>query len=135
MKIKTAEATKLQLDWGVAEVMRLEPELAHHECYRYGVVVLARPSLKSVKGLKEGFSHTDPAVWGDLIERRNLDVNHRDPLRIDDSVLVSWGDPNDFAYGYWFARGKTLPEAVARCVIGMKLGDEFEVPDELGVQS
>ena len=22
---------------------------------------------------------------------------------------------------------------VARCVIGMKLGDEFEVPDELGV--
>ena len=33
------------------------------------------------------------------------------------------------------AHGKTLAESVARCVISMRLGDEFEVPDELGVMS
>lgn len=29
------------------------------------------------------------------------------------------------------AHGKTLAEAVARCVVQMRLGDEVDVPDEL----
>jgi hypothetical protein len=120
MKIKTAELTGNPLSWALAKAVGKIP-------YFIGAI--------HVEGGGE-FGYTDPATCMGLIERRNLDVNHRDPLRLGESVLVSWGDPNDFAYGYWFARGKTLAEAVARCVVQMRLGDEVEVPDELcGVKS
>ena len=80
MKVKTAEATGLQLDWGVAVAETQSG--AYHEC---------------------GWDEAD-GVW----------VRH-------------FGEePTPFDH---------TEQAAARCVIAMKLGDEFECPDELGVMS
>ena len=125
MEIKTAELTGKPLSWVLAKALNKRPALS----FEREVVV------SEIVGWQL-FDYADPATCMGLIDLHKIDINHRDPLRLDRSVLASWGDPNDFAYGYFSARGKTLAEAVARCVVAMRLGDEVEIPDELcGVQS
>ena len=122
MKIKTSEATGLQLDWGLAKVMGAKR-----------IIVNWRGVWVEDEGFKVGddcrgwVCHTDPAVCMGLIEQYKVATRFY-------AVDVFWvatiydHDPKD-------SISKTLTEAVARCVIAMKLGDEFECPDELGVQS
>ena len=119
MKIKTAEATGLQLDWGLAKVMGAKR-----------IIVNWRGVWVEDEGFKVGddcrgwVCHTDPAVCMGLIEQYKPDVVYR---------AEEWGV--EFPHNnnrFW---SPCLARAVARCVISMKLGDEFEVPDELGVQS
>jgi hypothetical protein len=84
-------------------------------------------------GQREQISHTDPAVCMGLIEqhgiastRKTFSLGHFWECRVLDVGSESH---------YTVAHGKTPAQAVARCIIAMRLGDEFEVPDELGVQS
>jgi len=120
MKLLTASLEGKALDWALAVALEKTPALS----FERKVVV------SDIMGWLR-FDHADPVVCLGLIERHKLDVNYRDPLRLGDSVLVSWGDKGDFAYGYWSAHGKTLAEAVARCVVAMRLGDEVDAPDEI----
>lgn len=127
MKIKTAEASKKQLDWGAAVVAGLEPELAHHECYRDGVVVLAHCFLKAFsREYKQGFSHADPAVCMGLIKEYCIQL-----YPFCDGEIVRWDA--DIRPDVRVVNCDTPEQAVARCVIAMKLGDEFECPDELAL--
>lgn len=118
MKIKTAEATKLQLDWGVTEVLgytQLTLQVA-------GKVYGTAPD-----GGREQIDHTDPAVCMGLVKEHRIQLY---PFSFDQQQ-------------YWEATisgssretGNTVEQAVARCFISMKLGETFDVPDELGVQS
>lgn len=115
MKIKTAEATGLQLDWGVA-VAETQSGV-WHEC---GWDEADGVWVQHFGEDPFCFSHSVTSVWADLVEIEKIDLVHRaNQWRAELNWSVAWGD--------------TPAEAVARCVISMKLGDEFECPDELGV--
>lgn len=118
MKIKTAEATGLQLDWGVAVAMQIEKlEL-----------VEGRPVYMPSCGGRKPFNHTDPAVFVRLIKEYCIQL-----FPFYDFEDVRWDA--DIRPDVRIVNCDTPEQAVARCVIAMKLGDEFEVPDELGVVS
>ena len=114
MKVKTSEATKLQLDWGVAVVLGVKPKVY---CGR----VETDQTDENYWAVRREFDHTDPAVCMGLIEQYKLDVVYR---------AEQWGVEFPHNDQFWSA---SLAKAVACCVISMKLGDEFECPDELGV--
>ena len=123
MKIKTAEATKLQLDWGLALAVGGNPEIQRGKVY-VPFAFMEGAALKL-------YRHTDPAVCMGLIDTERLRLS---PSRMSDEWIcdkVRDKSKGGIISGY----GKTLAEAVARCIIAMRLGDEFECPDKLGVQS
>ena len=120
MKIKTSEATKLQLDWGLAKVMGAKR-----------IIVNWRGVWVEDEGFKVGddcrgwVCHTDPAVCMSLIKEHCVQLY---PF-CKDGKAVHWDAD---IRPYIRVVGCDTPEiAVARCVIAMRLGDEFECPDEL----
>lgn len=126
MKIKTAEATNLQLDWGLAIVDGSKPELRHGNIFV--------PFINHECASHKLYSHAQPSVCMRLM--RHIQIAQQasnEAWRVGASHgVVIEGCLSTKHYSFL---GRTLAEAVARCVIAMKLGDEFEVPDELGVMS
>lgn len=120
MKIKTSEATKLQLDWGVAVVMSYTQLTLQVAGKVYGT---------APDGQRTQIKHTDPAVCMGLIERYKLQVSWA-----VDGLDRAYAQPKNRISVEW-PSGDNLAQAVARCVIAMRLGDEFECPSELGVMS
>jgi hypothetical protein len=120
MKIKTAEATGLQLDWGVAVVLGAKDIHFDHR----GVWV--DDADFAINGNLLGWIRhdADPAVCMGLIEELKVATRFYAVNGFWVATIYDH-DPKD-----WIS--KTLAEAVARCVIAMRLGDEFEAPDELG---
>ena len=118
MQVKTEEATKLQLDYGLAKVMGAKR-----------IIVNWRGVWVEDEGFKVGddcrgwVCHTDPAVCMGLIEQYKMDVT----WGTSGKIFVQMSDSDD---DEWHG-GKTLAQAVARCVISMRLGDEFECLSEL----
>lgn len=120
MKIRTAEASKNQLDWGLAKALKLKPSIGRNSLGAF--VQYKKAGCDFFRAVK----HTDPAVCMGLIKEYciQLFTFTLNGQRFWDATISGAAD----------ARGCDTPEqAVARCVISMKLGDEFEVPDELGV--
>lgn len=117
MKIKTAEATKLQLDWGVAEATGKKPALSFD----------SKPCIQGMVGW-EYFDCTDPAVFVSLIKEYCIQL-----FPFYDFEDVRWDA--DIRPDVRIVNCDTPEQAVARCVIAMRLGEYFECPDELGVQS
>lgn len=97
-----------KLDWALNHALMLEhgfvPEIAG---------ALGEPS--------EMYEHSDPALCLVLIKSHIYQITH---------THGGWEVFSDAGNRQF---GDTLEQAVARCVIAMKLGEEFEVPDELGV--
>lgn len=75
--------------------------------------------------------HPDPAVCMGLIEQYGLAFSECDTRHLYDKPDTLWRAVCRDGSGY--GESKVLAKAVARCVISMRLGDEFECPDELGV--
>ena len=121
MKIKTAEATGLQLDWGLAKALELKPSIGRNSLGAF--VQYKKAGCDFFRAVKP----TDPAVCMGLIEQYKVATRF---YAVDGFWVATIydHDPKD-------SISKTLAESVARCVIAMQLGDEFECPDELGVQS
>ena len=116
MKVKTAEATGLQLDWGLAK--------ATGKRVRYYLEYNAL-AFNDCEDNLYLFSHTDPAVCMSLIKEHCVQLY---PF-CKDGKAVHWDAD---IRPYIRVVGCDTPEiAVARCVIAMRLGDEFECPDEL----
>ena len=122
MKIKTAEATKLQLDWGLA-LARGYTQLT--------LQVAGKVYGTAPDGGREQVSYTDPAVCMGLIEQYSLAFSECDTRHLYDKPDTLWRVVCRDGSGY--GESEVLAQAVARCVIAVRLGDEFEVPDELGV--
>ena len=123
MKIKTSEATKLQLDWGLAKALKKRVRY----CSIYKAVV-----FDDCEDNLYLFSHTDPAVCMGLIEQYSLAFSECDTSHLYGKPDTLWRVVCRNGSGY--GESKVLAQAVARCVISMKSGEQFEVPDELGVQ-
>ena len=118
MKVKTSEATKLQLDWGVAKALELKPSIGRNSLSAF--VQYKKAGCDFFRAVK----HTDPDLCMWLIKEHKITTAYWN------TTSVWSATPDDKG---WDEYGDTPEQAVARCVIAMRLGDEFEVPDELGV--
>lgn len=121
MKIKTAEATELQLDFLVAKAGSVKvswDEIEHaYMC----------PDLEEIKWHRYSPS-TDPAQGYPIIERKMI-------------RLIPWDRAKGQSmHGQWFAgiygvdtgqNGPTPLIAAMRCFVASELGDEVEIPEEL----
>lgn len=124
MKIKTAELTGHALDWALAVVLELGP------CVMNGRVLTAKaPFGWPIDGVRV-FGHAYPATFVGLIKEHCVQLY---PF-CRDGKAVHWDA--DIRPYIRVAGCDTPEQAVARCVVAMRLGDEVDVPDELcGVQS
>lgn len=123
MKVKTAEATKKQLDWGLAKAM--------------GHLVDVGPVGQvcvEIKGVWHVFDHTDPILCFDLIKCYRAWIEQYDDY-IEVTIYYPADDSADPDINSMTGSGATLEEALADCLIALKLGDEFECPDELACKN
>ena len=123
MKLLTANLTGKPLDWALNHALMLEN----------GFV----PEIAGAAGApSELYSHTDPAVCLWLIKeyRASIDQVEHDPL-VEVHIWFALTDEADPDFDCQSVIGDTVEQAVARCVVQMRLGDEVEVPDELGVMT
>lgn len=119
MKIKTSEATNLQLDWAVAKSTQLEVQILHGACY-YWRTPIKRDVFKPSNDWAQG----GPILSSERISRT-----------IDHSGLwvAYWTD----GYGEedyckkWMQCDRSELVAGLRCYVASKLGDEVDVPEEL----
>jgi hypothetical protein len=113
VKIKTSEATPLQLNWLVAQ------------CEGKGVEYLDDGITRCLLQKPCGFyvPTTDWAQGGSIIERENISVAGKDHLH------DCWAAMNQ--YGRNMQNGPTPLIAAMRCYVVAKLGDEVEIPEEL----
>lgn len=120
MKIKTAELSGLALDWSLAGALKKRVRY----CSIYKAIV-----FDDCEDNVYLFAHTDPATCMGLMNEYKMDVT----WGVSGKCYMQPSGNIDFS---WWVGGATLAEAVARCVVAMRLGDEVDVPDELcGVQS
>jgi hypothetical protein len=129
MKLLTAELTGLALDWALAVALELEPEISRPSHYDGSIAVLALPLPNGYPNHhKCGFFYTDPATCMGLMNECKMDVT----WGVSGKCYMQSSGNSDFAW----VGGETPEQAVARCVVAMRLGDSVDVPDELcGVQS
>ena len=129
MKIKTAEATGLALDWGVAVVLGAKKIIVN-----YRGVWVEDDGFKVGDDCRGWVCHTDPAVCMGLIKEYRMDIDQveRYPYVWIGAYFSDESFEDKDSAGYV---AETLEMAVARCVIAMRLGEEFECPSELGVMS
>ena len=125
MKVKTSEATGLALEWGLAKALELKLSIGRNSLGAF--VQYKKAGCDFFRAVK----HTDPAVCMGLIEQYSLAFSECDTRHLYDKPDTLWRVVCRDGSGY--GESEVLAKAVARCVIAMRLGDEFEVPDELGV--
>lgn len=107
MKIKTSEASPLQLDWAVSEA----------EGCSYGDYF--EDGLRNCRTWS-----TDWSQGGPIIERERINI--RDEVSHWASWMWDATRCGDVSY-----YGPTPLIAAMRCFVASKLGDEVDVPDEL----
>jgi len=118
MKLLTASLTSNALDWALNHALMLEN----------GFV----PEIAGAAGApSELYSH-DPAVCLWLIKeyRASIDQVEHDP-KVQVTIWYEITDSDGSDFDAVSALGDTLEQAVARCVVQMRLGDEVDVPEEL----
>ena len=119
MKIKTADATELQLDWLVAKCEG-RPEL-----HDFGKIIPWTTKLAPADQRGQRFfPSTNWSQGGPIIERERINI--RDEVTQWASWMWDSTKAGDVSYF-----GPTPLIAAMRCFVASKLGDEVEVPDEL----
>lgn len=140
MKIKTQDLIGPALDWAVAEC----------EGMRIDVDDPTDPWL-TVDGIADLplYSYSPSSNWslaGPIIEREgiNLRAVRKEGHSMDGDWLAAFDHGNTGEIVHWVKRetwhrhyltGPTPLIAAMRCFVASKLGDEIEVPDELGEQA
>jgi hypothetical protein len=128
MKIKTVDLTGQALNWAVA---RCEGPNSVAACY----YVDDLPVYLDEAPTPEWKPSTDWSQGGPIIERERIDVT----WHIDHWTATWWADNSgmakDQAQRFKHNRqhsGPTPLIAAMRCFVASKLGDEVEIPEELG---
>jgi hypothetical protein len=111
--MKTSELRGPALDWAVAKCEGWPMDIWFDEDQM--------PMIRDDE-VPEWKPSTDWAQGGPIIERENIEVFRRDEQWFAYSSLSK---PQDF-------HGRTPLEAAMRCYVASKMGDEIEVPEELG---
>ena len=125
MQIKTAELTGKPLSWALAKALDKRPALS----FEREVVV------SEIVGWRL-FDYADPATCMGLMACEYGKVWKAEAIPRTTTPTVSVMGFAEIGADVTRAYGQTLAEAVARCVVAMRIGDVVEIPDELcGVQS
>lgn len=123
MKIKTSEATELQLDWLVAEALgnlRAVRVFGGDISYQ----PFAEPHIR-----KYWRPSTDWSQGGPIVEREKIGITYHDER--DEWEVPNWGAWPTQTDDRQEVMGETALIAAMRCYVASKLGDEVEIPDEL----
>lgn len=130
--IKTAELSGKALDWALADALELEPRIDYFDVQRRPSVTVEYKMTPCSLPYSEVFSHTDPALCLGLIKeyRASIDQAEHYPL-VEVHIWFALDNSDDPDYDSVSALGDTPEQAVARCVVAMRLGDEVDVLDEL----
>lgn len=118
MKLLTASLEGKALDWALAKALGLNPQIKLNTVW-----VQKRANGVPFDGATP-LNHVNPALFAWLSREYRIE------LIAGDSWTAKSRDVGSES-SYIVADGKTLAEAVARCVVQMRLGDEVDVPDEL----
>jgi len=147
--IRTNELTGAALDWAVAKCenfdtrnnyrvwVTLENEQVEFDCcaddweHAYEQAQEAYPDGKiaATDELSKYTPSTDWAQGGPIIERERISTAYEPSMIYDDTCrwkAISAISDNEHFYG------PTLMIAAMRCYVASKLGDEIEIPEELG---
>ena len=132
MKIKTSEATELQLDWLVAKCEGVDVELIGArmitERRRLSFTPEEMASLAAPKpylvipGVGNAAYSTDWSQGGPIIERKGIGTFKEDVAWVATLPKASW---------LMELCGPTPLIAGMRCYVASELGDEVEIPEEL----
>lgn len=121
MKLLTASLEGKALDWALAVAVEKHPALSFK-----GEVVVS-----NIMGCQR-FDHTDPALCLRLIKEYRANIDHTEHApQIEVSIWYALTDEADPDFDCQSVIGDTVEQAVARCVVAKRLGDEVSVPDEL----
>lgn len=120
MKIKTSKAQGLQLDWGLSIALGHEKTMYLAHCGS----VHGRDKDRGWTSVE----HVNASLFLALIKEYCIQL-----FPFYDFEDVRWDA--DIRPDVRIVNCETPEQAVARCVISMRLGEYFECPDELGVQS
>jgi hypothetical protein len=121
MKVKTSELTGHALDWAVCEAAGM---LKAYTQFRSGKNFL---KVWGVAANTHLHPSTDWAQGGPIIERENIGLVCQQPESIQRCAYRQTAEGEVF-YHY----GPTPLTAAMRCYVASELGDEVDVPDELG---
>ena len=115
------------LDWALAKALGAKKII-----YSYKGVWVEDEGFKVGDDSRGWIHHTDPAVCLWLIKeyRASIDQVEHDP-KVQVTIWYEITDSDGSDFDAVSALGDTLEQAVARCVVQMRLGDEVDVPEEL----
>ena len=133
MKIKTSEATNIQLNWMVAKAQGAT-NFSYDTVATYWITLHGEDRALSEGWAQSFCPSTDWAQGGPIIERGKLTVAPRDQksyvgqeawtaYRIE-TLFTDQGDRE-------YQTGSTPLIAAMRCYVASKMGDEVEIPEEL----
>lgn len=137
MKIKVSNTTNIQLDWLVAKclgwVTYPTDSIEHGDWYHTNAAIAPQGHEHNRIHRKYFSPSTDWAQGGPIIEREEIAAK---PSYRDGAILMWEADSNKLNDDEGMEKyGPTPLIAAMRCLVASKLGDEVEVPDELGKQS
>ena len=110
MKIKTSEATPLQLDWLICKAAEVPVQFLHGVLFWAGTNLLAAPSSNWSQG-------------GPIIAQEKVSTYY-----MPGEVGGAWRAEQ---LGRFLQAGPTPLVAAMRCYVASKLGNEVEVPEGL----
>ena len=119
MKVKTSELTRAALDWAVAKCEGRGKSYTDYFASQWHLNKSLRYSTEWARG-------------GPIMEREKIATSHGSAL---DPEFEFWHavSYDDMRYQDPFTmKGPTLLIAAMRCYVASKLGDEVDVPEELG---
>lgn len=125
MKVKTSEATPIQLNWMVAKCKGIEVV-----AMKEGRATFSDPTDDGALNEMPINYSTDWAQGGPIIEREEIGTKRRMPCMRGEEWEAS-GSVGAKGAGYSHAFGPTPLIAAMRCYVASRLGEEVDMPDEL----
>ena len=130
-KVKVSEATNLQLDWMGAkcESQATPSGMSNAEVLLYRSVATNAWMYPKTRGIAYS---TDWAQGGPIIGRERVNIQFCRDLRYRNGLYIHASAHTNMYHGYWRGDHDHPLVAAMRCYVASKLGDEVEVPEELG---
>jgi hypothetical protein len=130
MKIKTSEATELQLDFLVAKSEGIEVRLDYHSHNFYETI---DPRVAEYYNNALEMTVYNPSdYWlhgGPIIEREKISIEHL--TGAGDGGVDVWVATCDVQLKIFEKQGNTPLIAAMRCYVASKMGDDIDIPTEI----
>jgi hypothetical protein len=127
--MKTAELTGPALDWAVAKCE--QGGAAYVNTHSRGRVLILADDIHPWSRGDTWKPSTDWAQGGPIIEREEISLYHEIPA-MRDSIWQARPSLSAKGAGGRWGIGPTPLIAAMRCYVASKLGEEIDIPEELG---